>query len=288
MSANNAEPTGEVKDNSDEPILGDNGVNYDSYATEGDTTTQNSTGLNFDSSEYKRRQKTEYFVNVEGAEKRKRAEERRRKIEEKRHIKEVNRANKEARAEMSHFDKQNNRKDDNELYRILRQQKKNKRNERWRPYRKKIFISLGCIAILATIIYFAVKPHIDNAVYTNDVIGTGEGVQNAAVVEFEAKKIMHDKGYSEAIKYFEDKLRTSEGKNKVYVAIYYANFIYDYTENLTESIKILDSVRDINKTDLVNTDYLHAYIGLYENSGNIEEAKKISEEFGVEYVQNEE
>ena len=87
MSANNAEPTGEVKDNPDEPILGDNGVNYDSYATEGDTTTQNSTDINFDSADIEKHQKTEYFVNVEGAEKRKREEERQAKKNAERRIK---------------------------------------------------------------------------------------------------------------------------------------------------------------------------------------------------------
>lgn len=76
MSANNAEPAGEVK-NPDEPISGQNGVDYDSYASGGDTAKSDSKDINFDSQDIKKRQKTEYFVNVEGAEKIKREEERR-------------------------------------------------------------------------------------------------------------------------------------------------------------------------------------------------------------------
>ena len=75
MSANDAKPTGEVK-NPDEPYFGDEGVNYDTYADDSNIGGPEKTDINFDSADIEKRQKTEYFVNVAGAEKRKREEER--------------------------------------------------------------------------------------------------------------------------------------------------------------------------------------------------------------------
>lgn len=75
MSANDAKPTGEVK-NPDEPYFGDEGVNYDTYADDSSIGGPEKADINFDSADIEKRQKTEYFVNVAGAEKRKREEER--------------------------------------------------------------------------------------------------------------------------------------------------------------------------------------------------------------------
>lgn len=86
MSANNAEPTGEAK-NPDEPYFGDEGVNYDTYADDSSVGGPEKTDINFDSADIDKRQKTEYFVNVAGAEKRKREEERQAKKNAERRIK---------------------------------------------------------------------------------------------------------------------------------------------------------------------------------------------------------
>lgn len=86
MSANNAEPTGEVK-NPDEPYFGDEGVNYDTYADDSSVGSPEKTDINFDSADIEKHQKTEYFVNVAGAEKRKREEERQAKKNAERRIK---------------------------------------------------------------------------------------------------------------------------------------------------------------------------------------------------------
>lgn len=86
MSAINAEPTGEVK-NPDEPYFGDEGVNYDTYADDSNIGGPEKTDINFDSADIEKHQKTEYFVNVAGAEKRKREEERQAKKNAERRIK---------------------------------------------------------------------------------------------------------------------------------------------------------------------------------------------------------
>lgn len=86
MSANNVEPTGEVK-NPDEPYFGDEGVNYDTYADDSSVGGPEKTDINFDSADIEKHQKTEYFVNVAGAEKRKREEERQAKKNAERRIK---------------------------------------------------------------------------------------------------------------------------------------------------------------------------------------------------------
>jgi len=86
MSANDAKPTGEVK-NTDEPYFGDEGVNYDTYADDSSVGGPEKTDINFDSADIEKHQKTEYFVNVAGAEKRKREEERQAKKNAERRIK---------------------------------------------------------------------------------------------------------------------------------------------------------------------------------------------------------
>ena len=86
MSANDAKPTGEVK-NPDEPYFGDEGVNYDTYADDSSVGGPEKTDINFDSADIEKHQKTEYFVNVAGAEKRKREEERQAKKNAERRVK---------------------------------------------------------------------------------------------------------------------------------------------------------------------------------------------------------
>ncbi len=81
----------------EEPI-GDDGVNYDAYADGPEATsvaTTNSAEMNFSAEDIKKRKKTNYFVNIAGAEKLKREEEKRRAAEEKRKLNEARRAEKE-------------------------------------------------------------------------------------------------------------------------------------------------------------------------------------------------
>jgi len=81
----------------EEPI-GDDGVNYDAYADGPEATgvaTTNSAEMNFSAEDIKKRKKTNYFVNIAGAEKLKREEEKRRAAEEKRKLSEARRAEKE-------------------------------------------------------------------------------------------------------------------------------------------------------------------------------------------------
>jgi len=106
MSANNAEPTGEVK-NPDEPLLGNNGVDYDSYASDGNIKKATNVDMDFDSKEFEKRQKTEYFVNIEGAEKIKREQERREREETRRRIQNLRKeqsAQKQSRGGMQQSD----------------------------------------------------------------------------------------------------------------------------------------------------------------------------------------
>ncbi len=86
----------------DEPI-GDDGVNYDVYAD--DTTSQSSTptandasAVDFSSKDIKKRKKTDYFINVEGAEKSKRESERSQAAEEKRKLNKIRRDDRAAKA----------------------------------------------------------------------------------------------------------------------------------------------------------------------------------------------
>ena len=91
MSAYDAEPTGEVKNDSDEPIQGHNGVDYGSYASEGNIEKATNVDMNFDSKDYERRQHNSLLVNVEGADRIKREEERRKLEADRARIDEINR-----------------------------------------------------------------------------------------------------------------------------------------------------------------------------------------------------
>lgn len=294
MSANNAEPTGEVKDNPDEPILGDNGVNYDSYATEGNTTTQNSAGLNFDSSEYKRRQKTEYFVNVEGAEKRKRAEERRRKIEEKRRIKEIKRLSIEA-TNIKNDTKDYSAGQDKETLDIIKQRLKadkadRRRSARKRLFTKKFFIILGAsvLAVLAIIIsyIYIISPKIEIAKNDAMIVRNAEETNNAAAINSEANKIIKESGLDAADNYFKEQYEKASGSDKVYIAVFYSNFIYDRKNDAKKSLEILNSVSDIDINKETENDYYLAYLYIYESENDIDSAKECARKFEREYYEN--
>ncbi|MCQ2570752.1 MAG: hypothetical protein MJ154_00675 [Candidatus Saccharibacteria bacterium] len=82
----------------DEPI-GDDGVNYDVYADEETTNTTATTEaeINFSADDIRKRKKTEYFVNIRGAEKIKREEEKRQAAHEKEVLNAARREEKETK-----------------------------------------------------------------------------------------------------------------------------------------------------------------------------------------------
>ena len=263
MSANNAEPTGEVKDNPDEPILGDNGVNYDSYATEGNTTTQNSAGLNFDSSEYKRRQKTEYFVNVEGAEKRKRAEERLERRAAKRRAKMAN--------SISSTEKINkNSADDRNIRAIIKKQKNKEKINKIREilsrrgFRKTCLILLiGSLTILCLILAISAftkeEYKKDEAKNFNNNVAEMYGISDGDSAE----------SSEDALEYINKKISEASSCDvKAEYLLAKAKYLDEKTENTKGAIDALNEIECSISSKRTQSSVYSAYMAFYAKIGD--------------------
>jgi tetratricopeptide (TPR) repeat protein len=287
MSVNNAEPTGEVKNYPDEPLPSDNGVNYDSYASDDNVKKATNTGLDFDSKEFERRQKHEYFVNVAGAEKLKREEERREAIAEKQRLKELKKI-----SAVSHDEKKTvTRTDsgDDAQKKIQRKIANEKRRTRFVSIfgNKKLLLITGVVVVAAVgavaIWLSVVAPRIDVANYNNDMNSVADSNGNAQSIEYAAHQKAKEGDYDGAKALFVDALMNSEGERKIYVAIYYASFLYEYEGNIEKAVAVLDEVLSIKRSKLAEDDLYNAYVYLYEQEGDIEELKRTAERFGREY-----
>ncbi|MCQ2571076.1 MAG: hypothetical protein MJ154_02405 [Candidatus Saccharibacteria bacterium] len=152
MSVNGAEPTGEVKKEIEEPILGDNGVNYDVYAEDFAPNKTSNEDTFFDSKEYAKRQKTELITNVKGADKIKREEEKREAADEKRKLKTLRKEVQQGQIAPKETQKKKKETDEKALVRRY------KRAEFFKKHGKKITIAVVLVIILsATAIVTTIK-----------------------------------------------------------------------------------------------------------------------------------
>jgi hypothetical protein len=286
MSTNSVNPDDSTDFDANEPIP-DDGVNFDEYASDSKASDAASDDFNFHSSEIDKKEKADYFVNVEGAEKRKREEERKdeqkKKEMRKASLKATNAANDTKVAEAA------KNKEQKALQRKIAHEKSKKRLSSLLR-NKKLYICLGIIIVAGIAIFFCVKniivPKINSAIITEDVRNQAKNTRSAMEVDYEARKIYQEKDYESATKFFSDNMNQSEGEQKVYIAIYYALFISEYKEDYDEAIGVLNEVNDIKRNELAEDDYYNAYIRMYEEKGDIDGAKECSKRFGREYVEN--
>ena len=288
MSVNNAEPTGEVKNYPDEPLPSDNGVNYDSYASDDNVKKATNTGLDFDSKEFERRQKHEYFVNVAGAEKLKREEERREAIAEKQRLKELKKI-----SAVSHDEKKTvTRTDsgDDAQKKIQRKIANEKRRTRFVSIfgNKKLLLTVGVaiVVIVAGALIFAhiVSPALEQVSEEKTRKENQNSENNAAAINGRANQLATEQGNTAAEKYFEDSYSSATSDSeKVYISIYYARFVLVHRDDSERAVEILNRVSDVSKSYEMSDDYYLAYKYIYETTGDIDKAKENAEKFGREY-----
>ena len=206
MSANDAKPTGEVK-NPDEPYFGDEGVKYDTYADDSSVGGPEKTDINFDSADIEKHQKTEYFVNVAGAEKRKREEERQAKKNAERRIKliEQNKGNESIQNAAQAKDKTES---------IVR---KMRRESFVKKYSKKVLIisTIAIVAITAIVIAIIVIANNVSKDIKNDNIARSYGDVFKEIEVIRSRYGRNTDEYYDAMQELIDKSEYAETKARI-------------------------------------------------------------------------
>ncbi len=294
MSAYDAEPTGEVKNDSDEPIQGHNGVDYGSYASEGNIEKATNVDMNFDSKDYERRQHNSLLVNVEGADRIKREEERRKLEADRARIDEINRLSAEKSNNANGVSASNN--GEKALRRAIKQKQRADRLQEKKAksasalrrllHNKKFYVVLTLILIAGVaamiVIINIILPEMQKTAYTNNAREYAAGTQNASTIDAEARRIFNESTFDEANNYYSKQLSESSGQQKILIAIYYASFVIDYAEDYESALGILDSVSGIDMNEDTKNSYYNAYMYLYTTKGDEEGAKECAKRFGRE------
>ena len=83
-------------------------------------------------------------------------------------------------------------------------------------------------------------------------------------------KLNSDSGYnvSDAIADYENVYNYADDKLKVYVAIEYADYVYDNTRDLGLAVSILENVQNLASEQFLEKDWLNAICGLYVQAGD--------------------
>ena len=282
MSANNAEPTGEVK-NPDEPIAGNNGVDYGSYASEGNIKKATNVDMDFDSKEFEKRQKTEYFVNIEGAERLKREEERRRAAEEKRRIKEINRlSNNTAQGtDLTSISS----KEDKQLQKAIEQKKRtDRRQERRtrsaafirRTVSNKKIMAILCVVLVLLIVGVIVLIQVLKEESVKQKIAQVEEDYSASVMKSEEirEKYVNDSefDYDDAVEAYRALVESSKSDvDKIENTIRFSMFVSSYSNDYQLAEETLLSIEEVVSR---NPNFYIRYYGelceLYKKSGDVE------------------
>lgn len=266
MSDNVAEPTGEVKNNIEEPILGDNGVNYDVYADDASASNNSSNeGAFFDSKEYEKRQKTELITNVKGADRIKRQEERAREKETRERIKNLNKI-----AAVDNSSAIANEK--------LNKEQKNLQNRIARDkfgakligmLHSKIFWIIVCaivLAIVGIIISAPLSKKIEEIKISQQ---TASSAKKASDVYVRVQELMSEdvNNYEKCLSIYKEEIQAADNDSDMMLLnIYYAQFIYENVGDHEKSLEILDSLGEIDLGGISNdikAKYYNAYVNIY-------------------------
>lgn len=108
----------------------------------------------------------------------------------------------------------------------------------------------------------------------------GDSTKALIIAEEIAERLEDDLTFSldDAIAEYKTVYDNSDGDLKVYIAIEYANYIYNATGNLEEALKIINEVEGLTKgSDKLESDYLYAIYGLYSLAGDSEKMAKYSD-----------
>ena len=261
MSANDAKPTGEVK-NPDEPYFGDEGVNYDTYADDSSVGGPEKTDINFDSADIEKHQKTEYFVNVAGAEKRKREEERQAKKSAERRIKliEQNKGNESIQNAAQAKDKTES---------IVR---KMRRESFIKKYSKKVLIisTIAIVAITAIVIaIIAIANNVSKDI-KNDNIARSYGDVFKEIEVIRSRYGRNTNEYFDAMQELIDKSEYAETKARI--LLYRAEDLSSFGDKELLKKALADAYESEKLTPTIESAY---WISVIESKlGNEEKSKE--------------
>lgn len=267
MSANDAKPTGEVK-NPDEPYFGDEGVNYDTYADGSSIGGPEKADINFDSADIEKRQKTEYFVNVAGAEKRKREEER---LEAKARKRRVGLAKNTDSARENRSNE-----GEKEIRRIIKSRKSSDRANKiktvlsQKKFRKGCLIATILIAaivccVLAVSFFVKEKKKMDESANFNDSVSEMYDISDGDSA---------DSGEN-AMEYIDKKISEASSCDvKAEYSLAKAKYLNEKTENVNAAISALDSIDCTIESKRTKSSIYHLYSILYGKTGDQANQKK--------------
>lgn len=262
MSANNAEPAGEVK-NPDEPISGQNGVDYDSYASAGDTVKSDSKDINFDSQDIKKRQKAEYFVNVEGAEKHKRAEERREQRAAKRRAKMAN--------SISPAAKINEKSGDNRDIRTVMKKRKNyaKMSKIREILSRRSFKNTCLMLLTGSLIILCLILAVSTLAKEEHKKDEAKNIDNIIAEMYDISDGDSAEAGEDALEYIDKKISEASSCDvKAEYLLAKAEYLNEKTENTRGAIDALDSIDcSINSKRTQSSVYI-AYMAFYTKIGD--------------------
>ena len=289
MSANIAKPTGEVENDSDGLIQNSDGINLESYALDENKQAEKA-DVSFDSKELKRRKKTDYFVKIEGSEKRERARRRdeRKARKEKIRLMRKMRPRRGDAKEPKRDDGDNKRKDQFVLQEMKATRRKRTKEKLkalfWNGKRKFIVLSVVVVAaITPVLLVIAISGHVKRVAY-EERIDTNERV---ADLESEIRNLINESydNYQKCVEKYENAIKNaSNNTEKTHISVNYAAFTYSNTGNRGESLAILDAVSISDDTrDYVKKIYYDAYVSIcaesdYDCSDRIEDYSRMSKE----------
>lgn len=247
----------------------------------------NKADLIFESSEIKNADHSDLFVNVQGEEARIRAEQR----EQAAHDKELDRRRKEfqnrLKQQEKHSEAEIKRRENAEIKAHKKAERNAKRIARSEKIRQNIvfrfffakwhkFVTLA--VVLAVVIglpltfIHVINPSIEKSNTEKQMQAEDDSRNYATEVRERALELWYDnEAYEDANKIFEDEMASHEGLAKFYIAVYYADFLTNYSYEYEKAIEVLDSVADLKgDEESLNVDYYMAYYNIYVALGDTE------------------
>ena len=240
--------------------------------------TNKKSDVHFDSTEIGKN-KTEYFVNVEGEEERKRAyiEQRKKEISEAK--KNVEKAKLDAkRRENAHKRAQK---------RQASQEKRRTRIKKVNNFlfaKKRKYISIPIIvlivAILIAIPFFIHHVQEEQRIQaeSDELVAERTRTGNSAQkIKDEADAMIKENGlkaWDDATKLFEEALENASDSEKIPIAIRYTSFLYEYNKDPEECILILERYLDLAEDDVHRSEYFTTLVGYCETLKDEERVEK--------------
>jgi hypothetical protein len=295
MSANDANPMGAVDYNPneekldktpastpassapdpDEPIM-DDGVNFDVYADDDSAKASSGKDINFESSEIAKRKKAEYFVKIEGEEKRKREEEKRATANARERIRKIKKnLAKDSSSFVPEDVKAAEKKNISETKRYDKEVHRRRFAGKLHAFKEATWSGKRKIVTIIVIVLLIALP-IAGVWFVNDRIEAAKteeiytSARLAADINSEVAALMRENAdnYDKCVKIFEDGLKNAKNDSeKVRIATNYATFVQRNTADTEKALEILDSVADNHAQDDALRSYYAAYLGAYGAGG---------------------